>query len=236
MARFSLISAVFLLAISASSPGAELPSSFKSYQKVTFPEGGDFYLAPGIEFSRTRRELDMAEDFIKFEIGRAIVEVGFSPGPSEDPTYLVETTINGEVTRLDILADRLFVSSAGIVYADGKKNHLFDTRRKFFISSSGISEVSQPFLLVGQKCRLNDTLQLTSKRCGRGSPIANLPAGSNVDILLGDTAEHHKSCGDSKSANFLVSTPFGLVGWTMTAIGDLAVPGRPIECVRYHGG
>jgi hypothetical protein len=43
MAWFLLISAVFLLAISAGSPGAELPLSFKNYQKVIFPGGGDIY-------------------------------------------------------------------------------------------------------------------------------------------------------------------------------------------------
>lgn len=224
---------------------AERPESFKDYVPYTLSRrtGNTLFLAPDLSAKATPVESETKGVYseVRFEVDGSTFRISFDPGPSEDPSFVIESErlenralINGTI---------LYVSSSGAFYSVGRINELFETRRKFTLRQMQLEEVTQPFLLVGKTCSTTGPAEVYSDRCDQGRLIATLPKGMSVHVLLmengpsacpRDPVPGEEDVGDPVF-DFLVSTPFGLVGWVSSTCGHLARPGYPLGCIRFLG-
>lgn len=126
----------------------------------------------------------------------------FDPGPSADPNFQVvrgtEPTDNAYLGSINGL--ELVIPGDGFVYVSGHTDTTFDQRRKYRVTNEGVEEVPQPYYYVGLSTKTLKPVTLRSALEG-GETVAELPAGSDVEILL-----NHED-------DYLIKTPEGLVGW-----------------------
>jgi len=170
--------------------------------------------------------------------GKNAMSVKFDPGPSDDPTFVI--SFKGKTEFLG--GEKLYISSGGFLYLQRENNEHFVKKMKYSISDGEVKEVKQPFYLVDLKCRTSAALLLYENKCNKGSLIARLPKGAAVNILAIENIENNcpsniikdNETGDPVNS-YLVSTPFGLVGWAVSSVGSLSRPGKPIECLRFKG-
>ncbi|QXE91229.1 hypothetical protein KP001_01420 [Geomonas subterranea] len=230
---------------------AQENNAFKNYRKVGLNDHL-LLLDPQLVFKKVQtdpaiEEADSSEfgdEFISVQCGRRTLVIGFSNGPSEDPNYEIIARKDKKVVRRNIGATSLAVSSSCQIYAAGHTDNSFDMHRKFVITDTAINEVRQPFYLVDKVCPTSTAATLTTEPCGKGSVVATLPKGAEVRVLLSEwflTDEYddkHSNCksGDGTKESYLVSTPFGLVGWVDTTKGTIwGTPGMPLSCIVYNG-
>lgn len=105
--------------------------------------------------------------------------------------------------RLALFGLRFILPGNGKVYVDGHMDTNFNERHKFEWKDGAFVEVKQPFLYVGLDSTTIKSLVLYSERDFK-NPVAQLPTGSTVTVLL----------NVSGTDDYLLKTPFGLVGWT----------------------
>ena len=103
-----------------------------------------------------------------------------------------------------------------------------------------ITEIRQPFLLVDLTCEINERTDIKMKPNEKSETAASLPKGSTVKVLLAEyysqNYDIHMKLGERGGMWFLVSTPFGLVGWVKTKPGHMNFrPGKPLSCIRFMG-
>lgn len=170
--------------------------------------------------------------------GKDAMSVKFDPGPSDDPTFVI--SFKGKTESLG--GEKLYISSSGFLYLQREKNEHFVKKMKYSFSNGEFKEVKQPFCLVDLKCRTSATLLIYEDKCNKGNLIATLPKGSAVNILAIENIEN--SCPsniikDNETEDpvnsYLVSTPFGLMGWAVSSVGSLSRPGKPLGCLRFKG-
>lgn len=235
-----LIAALILFPVIAL--GAEdIPDSFQGY--VPYALGpSSLFLAPELAEAAEMLEGEDPQNgntaAVVFPLGSDSVSISFDPGPSEDPTFVIE-----HAGRLDELGgEQLFVSSTGNVYLVRRSNELFEKRLKYRISDGRLEEVPQPFYLAAQDCEASATVRIYDRKCNQGNLIATLPKGASVRLLLLEGGE--EICPESLAPggeasgplqSYLVSTPFGLVGWVASSGGHLDQPGSPLGCLRFQG-
>lgn len=222
-----------------------VPSSFQDYVPYLLGdefEFGTVYLAPELS-SVTRVEVSDAPDIYRtlqtITSGNHAIEIGFDPGPSEDPVFVIR--LNGvEAGAVD--GTVLYVSAMGILYSKTGSNEYFEKARKFRIVGKVIEEVVQPFYLVDSTCRTSAILTMYTERCNKGQQVATLPSDSEVRVLLAEYGEAmcdkvkiDGNDNDDPVMAFLVATPFGLTGWVVSAGGYLDRPGRPLACITFRG-
>ncbi len=208
------------------------PDSFKDY--ISFKLGSNLlFLDP--ELSRTAKKTD---DMISFKFGKSIMTVSFNPGPSEDPAFDIK--YNKIYETLD--GQKLYISSSGSLYIVNDMNLCFERRLKYIISNDKLTEIKQPYYLVNKECEASTTLQMFEMKCNQGKLIAQLPKGSTLRILLME--DIRDSCpsiviegkeSTDQVNNYLVTTPFGLVGWVSSSCGYYDRPGIPLGCLRLTG-
>jgi hypothetical protein len=224
-----------------------LPDTFKNFKQLFLGDrfNGEIYIDPTISYTLSDLSSAVSDPSsdeggksIHFTIKAESFDISYREG-SMDPTYIINIQNSKNNMPVEILGERLFISSSGDFYVDGKIDHLFNARRKYTISSHRIAEVYQPFYLVDQICEINSPVVLTSERCGQGINIATLTYGTKIKVLLGETydsSNNERTCKNKTlTYSFLVSSPFGLVGWVSTDAGSLESPGKPISCIRYWG-
>lgn len=171
-------------------------------------------------------------------LGKATLVVEYSPGPSDDPTFII--TYKGNTEYLG--GEKLYISGNGFLYLARYSNECYPKKLKYSLLDGRIKEVAQPMYLIDQDCTTSTDLVLYEKVCNKGKAIATIPKGTSVHIIAADN--EHRVCSSIKVAdndigdqvnNYLVSTPFGLIGWVASSCGYLARPGRPLSCLRYYG-
>jgi len=244
----AFVCSLLLVTIKASAQDREVPKPFRSYNKVGI-NGHSLLVDPQLNFRMIKNDQKHEENFgwefgdelIQVNCGKYSVEIGFSNGPSDDPNYEIIITSGKKVLTKNINAENLAVSSACHFYASGQSDNSFYMSQKFTITDKGIQETVQPFYLVNKICRTSNTATLTTERCGKGSTVASLPKGSEVQILASEwfkTDENGNKVGNcsTEKESYLVSTPFGLVGWVENKRGDVYEhPGEPLSCIVFHG-
>lgn len=114
----------------------------------------------------------------------------------------------------------------GSIYVSGHTNTLFDTRRKFVYQEGEFVEVPQPFFYVGLESQTRAPLTLYAAP-DLAEPVAELAAETPVTVLLNQ--------GD----DFLLKTPFGLVGWVRITVFEQCGSGdgqpSPLAGLCYAG-
>ncbi len=215
--------------------------SFKKY--VSYKLGSNLLLlSPEIarkakityESSSTGKDISS----ISFQLAQQKIAISFDPGPSEDPMFV----INLDNTEKRLGGNKLYVSPAGFFYLVKQSNEYFEKRLKYSISDGNLKEIRQPLYLIDMQCETSTALLMYENKCNQGNLVAMLPQNTTVRILAIDNAPN--SCPfdiipDNEIHDpintYLVSTPFGLVGWVVSTGGYLTRPGKPLGCLRFHG-
>ena len=165
----------------------DVPDSFKGY--VAYQLGwNSLFLAPELaEKAKVVYESPSEEraSTIVFPLGKTSVSMSFDPGPSEDPTFVIDLGAEQEY----LMGETLYVSSSGSFYLEREMNEYFEKRLKFSISNGKLEEVRQPFYRVDRQCEASTVLRMYEGPCNQGQLIATLPKGSTVDILVMNNAE-----------------------------------------------
>jgi hypothetical protein len=212
---------VLLLAVSLSA----LPAPFESLV-ATDLRGYKVYAQPGaLRPLKGCNPEEAACHLVEVDKKGPTLCVGFDPGPSEDPTFLLlpkaacGKPASGVEPLLAVGATALIIPGNGFVYSMGQTNSYFDVRRKFEVRGGKVVEVKQPFLWVGGGLRKvkrtplmdeNEPVSpvvLRSEKRPDAPIVATVPLGGEVEVLLSEAPE---------SRWFLVRTAFGLVGWYQT--------------------
>jgi hypothetical protein len=107
------------------------------------------------------------------------------------------------------------------MYTSGLADQMFNTRKKFVLHNGTIEEVHQPFYYVGLKTKVKKAITIFDDPLYE-KPIAQLPEGAQVEVLL------------NKENDYLVKTPFGLVGWLKINYGEQC-GSESVEGVCFHG-
>jgi hypothetical protein len=217
----------------------DVPDSFKDYVSYRL-EWNTLLLAP--ELAR-KAEITYAPSStevvtsVSFPLAGSTVTVSFDPGPSDDPAFVINFGDSEEYLG----GEKLYISSSGLLYLVRKSNELFEKRLKLSLSDGTLEEVPQPFYRVDQLCETSTPLRMYDGRCSQGNLIATLPKGATVRVLL---MENAKGCPanvvpdnelQDPVNNYLVATPFGLVGWVASSGGDITRPGKPLGCLQFFG-
>jgi hypothetical protein len=222
--------------------GQNIPDSFKNYISYEIGDNSVFLHPALAKKAKIVKESEKDKNDISsvtFPFASDSLSISFDPGPSGDPTFVI--TFKGKEEYLG--GEKLYVSSSGSLYLVRKSNEYFEKKLKFRFSGGKLKEVYQPFYLVDQKCKTSTPLSMYDGKCNKGNLIARLPKGANVYILLMEKSDRtgcpsnvvpDNEINDPVN-NYLVSTPFGLVGWVASSGGYVERPGKPLGCLRFFG-
>lgn len=144
----------------------------------------------------------------------------FDPGPSFDPEFKIYRIGNGKEEKIkSIPGEELIIPGNGDVYSIVQANEYFVKRRKYSLKDGTLEEIKQPFYYVGLVSKTRMAIDLYAD-IDFVIKIAHLPEGSDVEVLV------------NKDYNYLIKTPFGLLGWAQLrgGCGDEAIKG-----LCYHG-
>jgi len=210
-----------------------LPDSFKEYKPHSLSKGEYYsmpvYLSPMLNkrLSILKKNNQKHADKLIFKLLGEKVSISYIEGPSGDNNFLVQY----KNKSIELLGATLLVSEAGYFYLQGRDDYDYTIRKKFKLTSKGLKEVKQSAYLVDMECTLSKNAVLYEKKHGKGAIVARLPERKKVRVLLHDTT----IIDDMSSDQYLVSTPFGLVGWVSSTSGYMRTGGRPLNCILHIG-
>lgn len=168
-------------------------ADFSEILKGEHPDAKD-YMEGGIYLSRPIRTQLLGP-------GKGFFTVDCDSGGSEDPSCAFLKEDNGkfkEVARIPGL--RFVLPGNGNIYADGHNNTMFNVRRKFVWHEGAFIEIKQPFLYVGLDTTTRKAIDIYSAQDHK-QVVASLPKGAALSVVL------------NQGEQYLVKTPFGLLGW-----------------------
>jgi len=211
-----------------------LPDSFKEYKLHTLRTGNNdysnpVYLSPTLSNRLTilRKNNQKHAEKLIFKLLGEEVSVSYKEGDGGDENFFIEY----KNKSIKLLGTTLLISEAGYFYLQGRDNYDYTTRKKFKLTTKGLEEVKQSAYLVDLECTLSKSAVLYEKKHGKGAIVARLPKRKKVRVLL-----HDKTViDDSPSDQYLISTPFGLVGWVTSSSGYMRTGGKPLNCLLYIG-
>lgn len=219
----------------------EIPGPFSNYQAYELVDN-TLYLAPDLAKNATQVERPSDNGYtiptITFPLASTTLSITYDPGPSDDPTFVIQFKEGIEYLG----GEKLYISANGDFYLVRRSGESFEKKLKFRISGETLQEVVQPYYLVDQEYKTTAPLFIYDNKCNTGNLVTRLPIGTSVKILLAEINDHGcESAIFSGSSihtpvnNFLISTPFGLIGWVASSIGDMDHPGKPLGCIRFQG-
>ena len=221
-----------------------LPSSFKEYVPYILGDETDFgtlYLSPELS-KKVLKNKPQQKMYSRLSINsnNNKITIRFDPGMSDDPEFIIQVNNAKEISY--IIGDIIYMSTSGYLYSRNASNDYFERTSKYLIGKNNIKEIAQPFYFVNMECKASTAFTLYTERCGNGSKVATLQKGAKVKIVLteyNDSKCKKPSIDDNNHGapimQFLVATPFGLVGWVSTVAGDLNRQGKPLSCIRFAG-
>lgn len=236
-----LLAAFFSCQIFASD---NLPSSFKEYMPYILGNENNFgtlYLAPELSEQILKNNAQQKTySSLSINSKNTSITIRFDPGMSDDPTFIIQANNAKEISYIG--GDVIYMSTSGHLYSKNAANDYFERTAKYLINKNNIVEVSQPFYFVNMKCKASTALTLYTEQCEKGSKVATLQKGTTLKIVLSEykNSECKKVSLDenypgSQTMQFLVASPFGLVGWVSSIAGDLDREGKPLSCIRFAG-
>jgi hypothetical protein len=135
------------------------------------------------------------------------VYVDFDIGASADPSFALINQANGQlIGRID--AEQIIIAGNGYIYSVARINREFTERRKFQWAGSKLTEIKQPFQLVGLQSVAKSALAITQSQQS-AAVVANIPKGAKLTVVLND------------GEYYLIQTEFGLLGWLRIPSGSL---------------
>ena len=244
---FNILKSLILLSVFVSSQilaSDNLPSSFKKYVPYILGDETDFgtlYLSPELS-KKILKNKPQQKTYPQLSINSKNnkITIRFDPGMSDDPTFIIKVNNAKEISYIG--GDVIYMSTSGYLYSKNASNDYFERTTKYLIGKNNIEEVTQPFYFVNMECKTSTALTLYTEQCEEGSKVATLQKGSKVKIILTEyknsvckkTSTDDNNHG-APTMQFLVATPFGLVGWVSTVAGDLDRQGKPLSCIRFAG-
>ncbi len=224
---------------------SDIAKAFPGLKSVSAPNAGvTIFYAPSLTIVlsgeaatvKIRDGEDIADRPIRTQLlgdGKGYFTVQCDAGPSSDSNcQFIQELPSGDTRDIPIkLADstnsrlaldglRFILPGNGIIYVDGHMDTTFNERHKFVWKDGTFVEVKQPFLYVGLDSTTITSVILYSERDFQHS-VAQLPANSPVTVLL----------NVSGTDDYLLKTPFGLVGWAKIPSGGLTPDGDPMAIV-----
>jgi len=218
-------------------PDADISEAFPDLIKVTTPNAGiTIYFAPSLTEILTgtdseNREFEeivgVADRPIKTKLlgkDNDYFIVQCDHGVSADPgCQFIHQLPSGELEAASfkwasngnvgkgVSGLRFILPGNGIIYVDGHANTNFNHRQKFEWQDGIFIEVKQPFLYVGLDSTTIKSITLYENR-DFIIPVAQLPSGSAVTVLI----------NVPRTDDYLLKTPFGLVGWAQIHVEQAA--------------
>ena len=127
--------------------------------------------------------------------------IRYFEGLSGDPVFTIfKKTKDGLVEMGSFGGTDIIIPGNGNIYTAGHINSMFNIRRKYVLTATGIKEVPQPLLYVGIKAKIRKPISIYSTKALKDT-VAKLPKGSTVEVLVSD------------GKLYLIKTDFGLLGW-----------------------
>lgn len=127
--------------------------------------------------------------------------VDFSEGMSMDPGFMVHRrTAKGLESVGSFAGEQLTIPGNGAVYVVNSYNTTFANKNKYVLKNNELEYVKQPFKYVGLKTKATAVIRLYKSKEMK-EEVAVLTRGAELFVLLAD------------GENYLVRTPFGLLGW-----------------------
>lgn len=152
--------------------------------------------------------------------GKGYFIVDCDSGPSGDPSCTF--TRDGEEKGTNISGLNFILPGNGNIYATGHINTMFNERKKYEWRAGQFVEVKQPYHYVGLDSTTNRAIQIYDSRQYKKS-VASLPANSPVTVLI------------NEDDDYLVKTPFGLVGWIRISSEESSQENTPIKGIYFSG-
>lgn len=162
------------------------------------------------------------------------VNILYSPGPSVDPSFAI-TDKNNKMLWSEA-AEEMCINSNGVIYTSGNINKMFNQRMKFQLANGKVTETKQPSYYVGVKGKLLKPVKLYSQKNNRGTLVATLPVGYEIEILLAEADTPKDDYGyQSMPVNYLAGTAFGLVGWLRLSEEDMTMHSPVVKGLGFMG-
>jgi hypothetical protein len=144
-------------------------------------------------------------DILQFNLiskGNEKYLVRFCEGLSGDPWFGFNR-INGDSLIFigGIAGTILYLPGAGNIYVSSSVNTSFDMKLKYSATRDTVKEVEQPFYYVGNESITLEDITIYSD-IDKTNIVASLPKGTPIFIV-----------GNKGFRNYLLKTPFGLLGW-----------------------
>lgn len=207
------------------------PASFKAYKHYTLDEMMVFIspeLIQGLKITEINdKNTETPKKIMVLKIKDEEVKLSIDAGSSDDFSFVFQ--YNGKETM--IAGESIFISQSGSIYVVNRANQNYEVKRKFTITQHGVKEVKQAFFSVNMECETSALTTLYSEQGNKGTVVAKIPKGKKVKVLLNAFT---LSENDS-SKDYLVQTPFGLVGWVSSSAGYMLQKGKPLGCLMYEG-
>jgi hypothetical protein len=143
-------------------------------------------------------------------------------GGSWDPSCTFLQEDNGKlkpVAHIDGL--RFVLPGNGNIYVDGHNDTMFNVRKKYEWRSGSFLEMKQPFRYVGIDSTIRENIKIYSSRDYK-DVVATLPKDARVSVIL------------NEGEDYLLKTPFGLLGWLRIPDGT-AQEDSPIIGIYFAG-
>lgn len=156
-------------------------------------------------------------------------------GPSADPSCrLLRDADKPEETAFEAPGTQFAILPDARIVVGGHSDTYYDERRVYQWKKDRFIEIAQPLRHVGVSGALKQAVTLRSAPGAKAIELGlTLAAGTRVTVLLNDARKSSASDEEEFSADYLLLTPEGLVGWAH-------LPGNPdgttaVEGLYYRG-
>lgn len=156
-------------------------------------------------------------------------------GPSADPSCrLLRDADKPEEAAFEAPGTQFAILPDARIVVGGHSDTYYDERRVYQWKKDRFVEIAQPLRHVGVSGALKQAVTLRSAPGAKATELGlTLAAGTRVTVLLNDARKSSAGDDEEFSADYLLLTPEGLVGWAH-------LPGNPdgttaVEGLYYRG-
>jgi hypothetical protein len=235
-----IITLLLMMMLFANAEGAQqITKTFSHLSKLDVGEGkGSIFIYYNAEISKIlQREVESIDHpgtamrAIETKIdstSRDTYIIDYDTGPSGDPHFVIYKKEDKKLTQVgSFLGIELIIPGDGSVYVSGEADDFFNKRRKYSLKEGALKEVVQPYYYVGLRTTNTKSLCLHTDKTYRDK-VAHLPANSDIEVLLA-------SKKDAYGYDYLIKSPYGLIGWINIEGQDGMCGLEIIKGICFHG-